>query len=193
VSRAAFVDDVAALIRRVSPDQPVTLVGQSMGGHTAILAAARFPNLITRLIVLEATVEAGDDPMRIGDYFRSWPRPFASVAEAREFLGPGALEGSWIDHLEPLDGGGLVPPFDADVMQAVMEGLSDPRWEEWKSVTAPTTVVFAATSMFSRDDQAGFVAARPGTRHVVLPVGSHDAHLDATSEWAAILTGALCE
>ena len=193
VSRGAFAGDVAAVIRHVSPDRPVTLAGQSMGGHTAILAAARFPDLVARLIVLEATVAGGADPVRIGDYFRSWPLPFASVAEAGKFLGQDALARSWTGHLEPLEDGGLVPPFDADVMQRVMEGVSGPRWEEWKCVTAPATAVFAAKSMFSPGEQAGFVAARPGTRHVLLPGGSHDAHLDATAEWAAVLTRALGE
>jgi pimeloyl-ACP methyl ester carboxylesterase len=193
VSRSAFVGDVAAVIRHVSPDRPVTLAGQSMGGHTAILAAASFPDLVTRLIVLEATVTGGADPARIGDYFRSWPKPFASAAEAREFLGQDALAQSWIGHLEPLEGTGLVPPFDADVMQEVMEGVSDPRWGEWKSVTAPTTAVFAAKSTFSLREQAEFIAARPGTRHVLLAGGSHDAHLDATAEWAAVLARALEE
>lgn len=191
VSRGAFAGDVAAVIRRVSPDRPVTLAGQSMGGHTAILAAAGFPDLVARLIVLEATVAGGADPVRIGDYFRSWPVPFASMAEAGKFLGQDPLAQSWIGHLEPMEDGGLVPPFDADVMQEVMEGVSDPRWEEWKSVTAPATAVFAAKSMFSPGEQAGFVAARPGTRHVLLAGGSHDAHLDATAEWAAVLTRAL--
>lgn len=193
VSRSAFVADVAAVIRRVSPDRPVTLAGQSMGGHTAILAAARFPELVERLIILEATVAGGTDPVPIGDYFRSWPVPFASVAQAGEFLGQDALARSWIGQLEPLEDGSLVPPFDADVMQAVMEGVSDPRWEEWKSVTAPTTAVFAAKSIFSPGEQTDFVKARPGTRHVLLPDGSHDAHLDATAEWAAVLTRALGE
>ena len=193
VSRAAFVDDAAALIRAVSPDRPVTLVGQSMGGHTAILAAARFPALVERLVVLEATVAGGGDPVRIGNFFRSWPVPFASAAEAGKFFGQDALSRSWIEHLEPLDGGGLVPAFDADVMQKVMECVSDPRWEEWKSVTAPATAVFAAQSMFSPGEQDEFLAARPGTRHVLLSGGSHDAHLDATAEWAAVLTRALEE
>jgi pimeloyl-ACP methyl ester carboxylesterase len=115
------------------------------------------------------------------------------VVEATKFLGQDALAQSWIGHLQPQEGGGLVPQFDADVMQRVMEGVSEPRWAEWKSVTAPTTVVFAAKSMFSAGEQAEFVAALPGTRHVVLPGGSHDAHLDATAEWAAVLTRALEE
>lgn len=65
------------------------------------------------------------------------------------------------------------------------------RWGEWKSVTAPTTAVFAAKSMFSPAEQAEFVAARPGTRHVSLAGGSHDAHLDATAERADVLALAL--
>ena len=74
-----------------------------------------------------------------------------------------------------------------------MTGVAEPQWARWRSVTAPTTAVFAAKSMFSPEEQAEFVAARPGTRHVVLRAGSHDAHLDATAEWADALRGALTD
>ena len=53
------------------------------------------------------------------------------------------------------------------------------------------TAVFAAKSMFSSGEQAEFVAAGPGTRPVVLGSGTHDAHLDATTEWAGALREAL--
>jgi len=51
----------------------------------------------------------------------------------------------------------------------------------------PATVVFAAKGRATPEEQAEFVAARPGTRHILLSSGSHDAHLDATEEWAKIL------
>jgi pimeloyl-ACP methyl ester carboxylesterase len=191
LSRPAFVSDVAALIRRVSPGRPVTLAGQSMGGHTAILAASACPELVERLVVLEATVAGGGDPACIGSWFRAWPLPFPSAAAALQFLGDDALSRSWADHLEPAEGGGLVPPFDADVMEAIMAGVAEPHWEQWRSVAMPTTVVFAPKGMVSPDEQADLVAARPGTRHVVLNSGSHDAHLDATAEWAEVLHNAL--
>jgi pimeloyl-ACP methyl ester carboxylesterase len=193
LSREAFVGDVAGLIGEVSPGRPVTLVGQSMGGHTAILTAAAHPDLVERLVLLEANAAGGADAARIGNYFRSWPLPFASAEAALEFLGDDALSRSWVAHLEPepAAGGGLVPPFEADVMEAIMTGLAEPRWQEWRSVVAPTTAVFAAKSMFSPEEQAEFVAGRPGTRHVVLESGSHDAHLDATAEWAEALLAVL--
>lgn len=131
LSRAAFVDDVAAMLRHVSPGRPVMLAGQSMGGHTAILAAAALPELIDRLVVLEATVAGGFDPRPLGNWFRSWP------------------------------------------------------------LRMPVTVVFAAKGKATPEEQAEFVAARPGTRHILLSSGSHDAHLDATEEWAKILHTAL--
>ncbi|MGH3170157.1 MAG: hypothetical protein ACRDN0_30280 [Trebonia sp.] len=93
-----------------------------MGGHTAILTAAWYPELVSRFVVLEAIVAGGDDAERIGNYFRSWPLPFPTAGAAREFLGDDALSGSWIAHLEPDGDGGLVPPFDADMMQAIMAG-----------------------------------------------------------------------
>jgi hypothetical protein len=167
------------------------LAGQSMGGHTAILAAAACPELVERLVVLEATVAGGTEPVRLGNWFRSWPLPFASPAAALEFLGDGALSRSWAAHLEPAEGGGLVPPFDADVMEAIMTGVTEPQWERWRSVAMPATAVFAPEGMFNPGEQAEFVAARPGTRHVVLGSGSHDAHLDATAEWAEALRSAL--
>jgi pimeloyl-ACP methyl ester carboxylesterase len=191
LSRGAFTADAAALIRHVSPDRPVALGGQSMGGHTAILAAAFCPTLVGRLVSLEATVAGGSDPKRLGDYFRSWPRPFASAEAAREFLGEDALSRSWIAHLESVPGGGLVPPFEAGVMEAIMAGVFEPCWPQWQSVKAPATAVFAANGMFSAEEQTAFIAARPGTRHVVLSGGSHDAHLDDTAEWAAALRSVL--
>ena len=193
LSRAAFVSDMAALLRHVSPGRPVTLAGQSMGGHTAILAAAGLPELVERLVVLEATVAGGFDPTPLGNWFRSWPLPFASADAAREFLGDDALARSWVAHLEPAEGGGLLPPFDANVMEAIMTGVAEPCWAQWRSITMPVTVVFAAKGNATPEEQAEFVAARPGTRHIVLSSGSHDAHLDATGEWAAVLCAAMTD
>ena len=72
-----------------------------------------------------------------------------------------------------------------------MTGVAEPCWRQWQSVTAPVTAVFAAKSMFSPARRPSSSAARPGTRHVVLGSGTHDAHLDATTEWAGVLREAL--
>jgi pimeloyl-ACP methyl ester carboxylesterase len=176
LSRAAFTSDVAALIRHVSPRRRVTLAGQSMGGHTAILAAAAYPELVEQLVVLEATVAGGTDPARIGNYSRSWPVPFASAAAALEFLGDDVLARSWAAHLEPAEGGGLVPAFDADVMEAIMMGVSEPQWARWRPVMMPVTAVFAPDGMVMHAPHA------PGVSHSRRPA---DARRSARRHTAA--------
>jgi len=48
LSREDFALDVIEVIQRCSPAEPVTLVGESMGGHTAFLVAAARPDLVAR-------------------------------------------------------------------------------------------------------------------------------------------------
>lgn len=70
---------VAAFIRTVSPNRPVVLLGHSMGGGIAALVAARHPDLVARVGLLDAAgvrfadnrfgleVLAGRNPFGVGD------------------------------------------------------------------------------------------------------------------------------
>ncbi len=167
--RQAFVDDVVAVLDVVAPAQSVVLVGQSMGAHTAVLTAAGHPHRVSGLVLLEADVHGGDpgEAAAVGEFFGSWPAPFASRAEATAFLGATALARAWAADLEPT-AEGYRPRFDPAVMEAVLQAVHVPRWADWAAVRAPTTVVFAAESMFTSARQDAFVAARAGTRRVDL-------------------------
>ena len=144
LSRRAYVDDVVAVIEELAAGGPVTLVGQSMGGHTAMLAAAWHPRLVHRLVLVEAGVggEGPEDyPTEIGDWFASWPVPFPDVRTATEFLGSSPIARSWVHDLEER-ADGLWPRFDPDVMRAAIAAVADEaRWEEWQKVRAPTLLV----------------------------------------------------
>ena len=75
----AQAERVAAFIRAVSPDQPVVLLGHSMGGGIAALVAARHPDLVARVGLLDAAgvrfednqfgidVLAGRNPFAVND------------------------------------------------------------------------------------------------------------------------------
>jgi pimeloyl-ACP methyl ester carboxylesterase len=186
-SRAAFVDDVVALIEHES-SQPVTLIGQSMGAHTAMLVAAARPDLVESLVLLEGGEGSGDpeEHARMGEYFDSWPVPFPTLDEARSFLGDGALAKAWVDDLEHR-GDGYSPRFDGDVMVRIIDAVARPRWSEWESVTAPTLVVYAENGLFSEAQKAEFVRRGRSVRRVDIAAASHDAHLDAFDEWMAVV------
>ena len=187
LSREAFVRDVVQVIE-ASVNAPVTLVGQSMGGHTAMLLAGTRPDLVSKLVLLESGPGSGSaaENERIGDFFRSWPVPFPSRTAARDFLGDGPLERAWVADLEKrLDG--LWPRFDADVLVATINEVIRPRWDEWESLTAPTLVVYGEEGMFTAEEKSEFVDRGRDVRRLDLAGASHDGHLDAFKSWIIAL------
>lgn len=186
-TRAAFVEDVAHVIGTESA-AAVDLVGQSMGAHTAMLVAAARPELVRRLVLLEGNEGGGsaEDHAALGDYFRSWEVPFTSREGARAALGDGPLARAWVADLEQCDDG-LYPRFDADVMVRTITEVAVPRWSEWESIVAPTLVVYAEGGMFTEEQKSEFVRRGANATRADLAGASHDAHLDAFEQWAAVL------
>ncbi len=193
VSRQAYVDDVVAVIEQLLPGQRVSLAGQSMGAHTALLVAAARPDLVDRLVLLEGHVAGSDraeDARELGAFFASWPTPFSDVAGARAFLGESPLARAWVDALEPVEDG-LRPRFDADVMERAIAAVHEPRWAEWEALQVPTLAVFAEHGMFTAAQRDELIRRRPHTRRADIPGAGHDAHLDAFEPWVRILRGFL--
>lgn len=92
-----------------------------MGAHTAMLVMMNRPDLVDRLVVSEGTPEGTPTgkPVSIGTYFRSWPGP---VCQQQGTLARGTFTSSgWqVSNIIPDD---CSPPFNADTMQAVLDGL----------------------------------------------------------------------
>ena len=190
VSRRAYVDDVAAIVQALAPNDPVILVGQSMGAHTAMLTAAWHPHIVGRLVMLDGGVGGndGDDyPTRLGKWFASWPVPFKDAKAAHAYLGPRSISQSWIRDMEERDDG-LWPRFDADIMEAAIRPVADAaRWKEWSAVTAPTLLVRGERSGVGEDEFQRMLAARADVAHEVIADSGHDAHLDQPESWNAVL------
>jgi pimeloyl-ACP methyl ester carboxylesterase len=178
-SRSAYVNDVVAVVE-VLGSSPVILVGQSLGGHTAMLVAAARPDLIRALILVEAAPGDPDpgSPARIGRWLDTWPLPFASHAAAAEFFGGGPAGLGWADGLEPrVDG--WHARFDRDVMVASLkENAARPFWTEWGQVRCPTLVVLAEHGIIPPQDVERMTRQRPSTTVVRVPATGHDLHLE---------------
>ena len=117
LSRAAFVADVAAVIDHLSLD-PVVLVGQSMGGNTAFLTAAAYPERVSGLVVVEASPDGPSQDLaeHIAAWLDRWPVPFADVDAAHEFFASERLAPHpWTDGLDRRDGR-LWPRFEKRAM-----------------------------------------------------------------------------
>ncbi|MFD8688375.1 alpha/beta fold hydrolase [Streptomyces sp. NPDC059651] len=192
VSRTAYVDDVLAVTDQLGLERPV-LVGQSMGGHTAMLTAAAHPARVRALVLVEAAPGRADPgtPEKIGQWLDSWPKPFASREAAVRFLGGGAVGEGWAAGLEEREGGWW-PRFDRDVMVgAIAELTRRSFWEEWDAVTCPALVVLGRSGPIPPQEIDAMLSRRPATRAVSIPGTGHDLHLEQPGVLHALISGFL--
>ncbi|AXE86207.1 alpha/beta hydrolase [Streptomyces sp. Go-475] len=174
-TRAAHVQDAVTLIEELAL-APVTLVGQSLGGHTAMLLAASHPHLVESLVLVEAGPggPAPDLPAQIATWLDSWPTPFTSLEEAKAFLGHEA----WTKTLEKREDGWR-PAFDrTTIVATVAELATTAYWPEWTRITCPTLLVQGEHGTMRPDEPATMLTRRPTTSHTRIPDAGHDVHLD---------------
>ncbi|GAA4936949.1 alpha/beta fold hydrolase [Streptomyces coeruleoprunus] len=187
-SRAAYVADVIAVLDQLHLRQPV-LIGQSLGGHTAMLTAAAHPDRVRALVLVEAGPggPSPDVPAGIGRWLDSWPAPFPSREAATAFLGGGPVGEGWAAGLEERDGAWW-PRFDRDVMvDSLAEDAQRSYWDEWASIACPTLVVLGQSGIITPEESGRMLQQRPETVAMSVPGTGHDLHLEQPD----ILRGAL--
>lgn len=180
-------DDLAALLPQVS-DVPVTLAGQSWGGNVALEVAARRPDLVAGL----ALVDGG---------WIALSRRFASWDEAAGVLAPPAIDGlPWADFRVMVSESLVDFPADAvDAAASVVRVADDgtirrrltverhmqilrSMWDDdpdqrYPLVRCPTVLMPATTGDGLPDEVARALDALPDVRLSVYPDAHHDIHL----------------
>jgi pimeloyl-ACP methyl ester carboxylesterase len=190
LSREAFADDVAAVIDAAALDRPVVLVGQSMGAHTAFVTAARYPHLVSHLVMIEGDIGGGEDHelAALREALASWPIPFPDYASALRFFGgDNELGRAWADGFAQRPDG-LWPRWDIDVMVRTMAPLvARECWPEWQTLRQPTLLVLGDRGSIDAARIERMLAARPATRLVTIADAGHDAHLEQPDAWLSAL------
>ena len=199
VSRQAHVADAVATIKEREL-APAVVVGQSLGGITAMLLAARHPDLVRALVVIEASPAGGDPDLdtavaEVAASLRRWPVPFASRNAAIEFFGgehsPGAEV--WADGLEQREDG-LWPRFDVDVLARTLhEAVARDHWTEWEQIRCPTLVVRGGQGTLDTGTAQQMLQRLPRARLADIPEAGHDLHLDRAEDWRTVLEAFLAD
>jgi pimeloyl-ACP methyl ester carboxylesterase len=186
VSSKAFVNDTEMWIERLDL-APTVIVGQSFGGLIAFLVAARRPEFVRALVVVEATPAADPEaPEAARQWLESWPVPFPSEEHAFAFFGGDtAWARAWVAGLEERDG--LHRRFEPDVLvSALAEASGRDWWSEWARITCPVLVVRGERGMH-RGDASRMLEALPSACLVEIEEAGHDVHLDQPSRWRETL------
>ncbi|MFG2115075.1 alpha/beta fold hydrolase [Streptomyces sp. NPDC048718] len=189
VTREAYVADILTVIDRLGLHRPV-LIGQSYGGHAALLAAAAHSARLSGAVLVEAG-PAGTAPgtvAEVGDWLRAWPVPFPTREAAVAYLGGGPVGEGWADGLEVRDDG-LWPRFDPEVLVAALaENSGRDRWEEWAAIGVPVLAVLGRRGIVSTEQYGGMAERQPARLHGVgIPDAGHDLHLEQPGVLHAVL------
>jgi pimeloyl-ACP methyl ester carboxylesterase len=196
----AMADDVATVIGRLAPDAGL-VVGMSLGGMTAIALAARHPDLVRRLALVDITPGVDHDKSSDIAAFLAGPETFASFDEilqrtiqfnptrSESSLRRGVLhnavqrvDGTWTWRHQlgrPSQATGLhVDALDFGAL-----------WDDLERIGVPVLLARGARSPVVDDaDQAEFSRRRPTDRVVMVDDAGHSIQGDQPVELARILS-----
>lgn len=80
-----YMGDLDAILRHVSPNAPVNLLGHSMGGNVAMLYAGVRPERIAKLINLEGFGMPVTQPQQAPQRYRAWLDDLAGAPMLRDY------------------------------------------------------------------------------------------------------------
>jgi esterase len=165
-----FAADVAAFLDALDlAATPPVVVGHSMGGRTALAFAARYPDRLRGLVVVD--VGAGARPETVPAIvaeLRAGHGPFAGEEEAlRALVGdaaPNAATRRYVRYnLRPTADGLLAWQYDLDAaIETTRLGRGHDYWPDLSRIAIPTLLVRGARSdVLSREEAERMVEALP--------------------------------
>ncbi|CAM5354557.1 MULTISPECIES: alpha/beta fold hydrolase [Streptomyces] len=194
-SRDAYVSDAEAAIEQLGLG-PVTVIGHAMGALTGWQLAAKRPDLVRALVVcdMRASALGAASQREWGDWFDSWPLPFATLADVRKWFGE---DDPWVERPSPSRGefyaevmaereDGWRPVFSRDQMlRTRATWVYDAHWEELTQVRCPTLVLRGLDGELGRAEAQEMVRVLPRGQYAEVPDAGHLVHYDQPEGWRA--------
>lgn len=177
-------------------ERPVVLVGMSLGGLTATAIAARRPDVVERLVVVDVTPGVNSDKASEIHAFVAGPQSFPSFEEifarTKEFnptRSDASLRRGILHNAHRLADGSWEWNYDrrplADLEAFEMGDL----WEDVAGVASPYTLVRGALSpVTDEDDVARVRELQPEVRVVTVDDAGHSVQGDRPRELAGIVS-----
>jgi 2-succinyl-6-hydroxy-2,4-cyclohexadiene-1-carboxylate synthase len=182
--RTPSFDAVTAYLRALTPQEPFTLVGYSMGGRIALHAA--FQLNLTRLILIGASpgiedAKARETRRKADDELATKIEAIGVEAFAREWGSLPLWEGqadrvraaAYADRLRN------TPHGLAQAMRGLGTGIMEPLWDRLPELQTPVTLITGERDEKFRALAEAMLARLPEGRHVIVPGTGHAPQLEA--------------
>lgn len=183
-----LADDAAAVIRACS-DEPVDVVGLSMGGYVALALWALHPDLVRSLVLSNTRAGADSDAAkaaRTASIATALEHGRSAIVQAMlpKLLAPGA------DPLLAARIRTMIESVPVEAIVADLRGLKDraDRTTLLRTITVPTLVVVGDQDPITPPSEAQLLAAGiPGAQLVVVPSAAHMTPMEQPTAFATAL------
>jgi pimeloyl-ACP methyl ester carboxylesterase len=196
-TREAYIDDAEAALEQLGL-APAVLIGHAMGALTAWQLAAKRPDLVSAVIIcdMRASALGAASQREWENWFKSWPLPFATLADVRKWFGE---DDPWVERPNPARGefyvevmtespDGWRPVFEPEHMLRSRETwVYDAHWEELAQVRCPTLVVRGLDGELGRAEAQEMVRVLPHGQYAEVPDADHFLHLAQPEAWRATI------
>jgi pimeloyl-ACP methyl ester carboxylesterase len=194
-----IVDDVATAVEALAPDA-TAVVGMSLGGLTSIALAARRPDLVRRLVVVDVTPGVNAAKAKAITDFVDGPATFPDLdallqrtIEHNPTRSVSSLRRGILHNARQLDDGTwrwrydrMPRPQPSSAGEAAIE--MSPLWDDVSAVTAPTMLVLGSVSPVVDDDDVAEMRRRqPALRVETVDGAGHSVQGDRPLELTALL------
>ncbi|MBR0656299.1 alpha/beta fold hydrolase [Plastoroseomonas arctica] len=179
LSWEGYIDDLGKFLDHLGIDEPVVLIGNSLGGTVAFRFAARFPEHVAAMVIEESpAVYTG-----ALDFMRPWSGEFSNRADLEAAVGERLLWSVEPSIRRTEEGWTLV--FSPEKLADAKLGLNGDYWEDWLATTHPVLLIRGSESQaVDGAHLAEMAARRPNTRLETFQAG-HVIHHDLPDEFAA--------
>ena len=179
-------------------DEPILLIGMSLGGLTATAVAAAAPELVRSLVVIDVTPGVNNDKAKDVIAFIAGPQAFptfgeifARTVEFNPTRTATSLRRGILHNAHRMGDGSWEWNYDRRPMDAERLRIDVDLWDDVSATSGPYLLVRGGTSpVVDDDDVAELLRRRPDATVVVVDGAGHSIQGDRPLELAALI-GAL--